>query len=300
MKTVANAEDFLRLSQRELHSNLNTLKLEYVTAIRRLAEKAKDKRFNVLRDAIKHLDTRLQPTLREEIVSTCIFGTGGVKNLYSFSLDDLESQCVDFRKVAFQQIRNVIKTTAIRHTAQTAFRAMEVKLARRWLGPGSPETSDVEPELGDGAEVAVQRSIDELGFMLRAPITVLASVPFVFGLPIWPWVVHSRAYHLRMDVIYNRYKDEIVDPWIRSLKEEGEKSLIGTIEYSSKVAKDLVTSAFAREDKRYNRELDGKDKPVSQGTVQHLITTYGNMVAAQEALKELSLRVENLQPRAEQ
>jgi hypothetical protein len=124
----------------------------------------------------------------------------------------------------------VIKTTATRHTAQTAFRAIEERLARPWLGPGSPATSDVESELGDDAEVAVQRSIDELGFMLRAPITVLATVPFVFGLPIWPWMVHSRAYHLGMDVIYNRYKDEIVDPWIRSLKEEGEKSLIGTIE----------------------------------------------------------------------
>jgi hypothetical protein len=202
--------------------------------------------------------------------------------------------------VAFQQIRNVIKTTATRHTAQTAFRAIEEKLARPWLGPGSTITSDVESDsdLGDDAEVAVQRSIDELGFMLRAPITVLATVPFVFGLPIWPWMVHSRAYHLGMDVIHNRYRDEIVDPWIRSLKEEGEKSLIGTIEFSSKVAKDLVTSALEREDNRYKRELDGKNKPVDQGTVQHLIAIYGNLVAAEEALRELFVRVESLQERS--
>ena len=150
----------------------------------------------------------------------------------------------------------MIKTTATRHTAQTAFRAIEERLARPWLGPATPPTSDSESDVGDDVEVAVQRSIDELGFMLRAPITVLATVPFVFGLPIWPWIVHSRAYHLGMDVIYNRYKDEIVDPWIRSLKEEGEKSLIGTIEISSKVAKDLVTSALEREDNRYKREME--------------------------------------------
>jgi len=74
VKTVAHAEEFLRLSQRELHSALNTLKLEYVTAIRKLAETAKDKRFKALRDAIKLLDPRLQPRLREVIVGTWISG----------------------------------------------------------------------------------------------------------------------------------------------------------------------------------------------------------------------------------
>jgi len=196
----------------------------------------------------------------------------------------------------------VIKTTATRYKAQTAFRAIEEKLARPWLGPSRPITSNGESEsdLGDDAEAAVQRSIDELGFMLRAPITMLATVPFVFGLPIWPWMVHSRAYHLGMDVIHDRYRDEIVDPWVRSLKEEGEKSLIGTIEFSSKVAKDLVTSALEREDNRYKRELEGKSKPVDQETVKHLIAMYGNLVAAEEALRELSARVERLQEKSGQ
>jgi len=193
----------------------------------------------------------------------------------------------------------VIKTTATRHTTETAFRVIEGKLARLWLGPGSPITSDGESEsdLGDDAEATI---IDERGFVLRAPITMLASVPSVFGLPIWPRKVNSRAYHLDMDVIHNRYKDDIVDPWIRGLKEEGEKSLIGTIEFSSKVAKDLVTSALEREDNRYKRELDGKNKPVDQGTVQHLIAIYGNLVAAEEALRELFARVEGLQRKSEQ
>ena len=68
MKTVAHAEEFLRLSQRELRSALHTVELEYVTTIRKLAEIAKDKRFMALRDAIKLLDPRLQPKLREAIV----------------------------------------------------------------------------------------------------------------------------------------------------------------------------------------------------------------------------------------
>ena len=72
MKTVARAEEFLRLSQRELHADLNTLKLQYVTTIRKLAEAAKDKRFKALQDAIKHPGPKLQPELLEEIVSTWI------------------------------------------------------------------------------------------------------------------------------------------------------------------------------------------------------------------------------------
>ena len=129
--------------------------------------------------------------------------------------------------------------------------------------------------------------------MLRAPITVLATV---ISLPmIGRKMSRSRVYHLGMDAIYDRYKDEIVDPWIKSQEEQGKKSLVGTIELSSKVAKELVTSALKREDNRYERELEGKSKPMDVGTVQHLIAMYGNLVAAEEALKELFVRVKDLQ-----
>jgi hypothetical protein len=210
--------------------------------------------------------------------------------------DDLESQSINICKVAFQQIRSMIRTTDTRHTAKTAFRAIEERLAKPWLGTVTPQTNDEKSEQsGSDVEVVVQRSINDLGFMLRAPIAVLATVPFVFGLPIWPWVVRSRAYHLEMDVIYNRYQDEIISPWIRSLKEEGEKSLIGTIELSSTVARDLVTSAITRVNRRHNRELDRMGMPImDQGAVQHLITIYGNLVAAEGALAELFIHIKEV------
>ena len=187
----------------------------------------------------------------------------------------------------------MIRTTDTRHTAQTAFRAIEERLARPWLGNVRPATKGGSSETvdNDDVEEAVQRSINDLGFMLRAPIAVLATVPFVFGLPIWPWMVHSRAYHLEMDVIYDLYEDLIIKPWIGSLEEEGDKSLIGTIELSSQVAEELVTSALEREDKRYDRELDGKNKSMDQEALQHLITVYGNLVAAEAALMELVVHI---------
>ena len=280
---------------------MNGLKSEYVITVRTLAERAKERRFNTLRDAIKNLDSRRQSELREDIISAYLCSTEGTpKRVLIIPSDDLETQSISIRKVVFQQIRSMIRTTDTRHTAQTAFRAIEKRLARTWLGSVGPATNGGTSEGVDNGNVeeAVQRNINDLGFMLRAPIAVLATVPFVFGLPIWPWMVHSRAYHLDMDVIHNRYKDEIIDPWIRSLKEEGEKSLIGTIKLSSQVAKELVTSALAREDQRYNRELDGKDKPTDHEAVEHLITVYGNLVAAEAALAALAALVVPIKEKA--
>ena len=260
VRSVGNAEEFLRLSQRELHSALNDLKLEYITNIRTLAEKAKERRFNTLPDAIRHLDSRLLPETQEE-------PPGNPKRVLSIPSDDIEPQSISSRKVAFQPTRGMIKTTGTRHTVQTAFRAIDKRLARPWFGSAPPATKGGKSEAVD-VEEGVQREV-----------------------PRWPWTVHYRAYNLEMDIIYNRYKNEIINPWMRSLKEEGEKSLIGTIELSSQVAKDLVKFALTREEKRYNRELDGKGKPMDQGAVQHLITGYGNLVASEAALMALVVHI---------
>jgi hypothetical protein len=113
----------------------------------------------------------------------------------------------------------------------------------------------------------------------------------------WTWTGFRRQYSIDIDTLHDRFKGEIIDPWIKKLKEEGEKSLIGTIETSYLTAKNLMTSALEREDRRFERELEGKRRPVDQGAVQHLIAIYGNLVAAEEALRELFIRIEALQTR---
>ena len=79
MKKVADLDQFLRSSQRELHSGLSTFKTEYVTAIRKLAEVAQEKRFNALGDAIRHLDAPQRP---QESLGTWTFGPYEVKEVY--------------------------------------------------------------------------------------------------------------------------------------------------------------------------------------------------------------------------
>ena len=80
------------------------------------------------------------------------------------------------------------------------------------------------------------------------------------------------------------------------MKEEREQHLIGTIEKSYTVARRFLK----REDNRYKRELEQKELPIDQGTVQQYIAIYGNLVAAEEALNALSIRVKDLQTRGGQ
>ena len=98
-----------------------------------------------------------------------------------------------------------------------------------------------------------------------------------------------------MDTLHGRFRGEVIDPWIEKLKEEGEKGLLGTSETSVKAAKNLMVSALLWRRDQYKRVLEGKEKPVDEGKVQSLMATYGNLLAAEEALRELFVRVEALQ-----
>jgi hypothetical protein len=90
VKSVAHAEEFLRLSQRELQASLNREKQDFVTAIRRMAEEARGKRFQELKDEFTRLDPLVQAELREEII------------------EDLNNQSVDVRQVVFNHIKNEV------------------------------------------------------------------------------------------------------------------------------------------------------------------------------------------------
>src|SRR5215471_21074557 len=64
----AAAESFLQTSQQKLTVSLATVKRQFDSTIRRLAERARTERFESLRMAIKSLDEALQPHLQDEIL----------------------------------------------------------------------------------------------------------------------------------------------------------------------------------------------------------------------------------------
>jgi len=116
----------------------------------------------------------------------------------------------------------------------------------------------------------------------------------------------SRQYSIDIDILHDRFNDEIIDPWIKQMKEAGEKALLGTTETRFKAAKNLMTSALVERENRYKQELEklhdlvGKEKVERVERVERLVAIYGNLLAAEEASRELLIRAEALQIRSGQ
>ena len=110
----------------------------------------------------------------------------------------------------------------------------------------------------------------------------------------------NRQFSIKIDTLHDRFKNEIIDPWIGKLKEEGEKTLLGITETRFKAAKDLMTSALAVKEEQCKQGLDEKDNVVGEERVEHLTAIYCNLLAAEEALEELFARVGALQARSVQ
>jgi hypothetical protein len=107
----------------------------------------------------------------------------------------------------------------------------------------------------------------------------------------------NRQYSIEMATLYDRFKGEMIDPWISKLKQEGEKTLFRTTEASSLAAKELITSALLENEDRCKRELDEKEKLVGEERVEQLTAIYSNLLAAEEALEALFTRIVVLQTR---
>ena len=222
---------------------------------------------------------------------------------------ELESRSFDIRELAYQEIKKVIKKYSTRYTPKSAFRTIEAQFARRWLSPPTSDDDlvvmrDSKDQVDPGysqqvtdedkkVEAAARRTLDSLGFMLRAPITVMTTITWTIGAPVWVFMSESRSYHLSMEVITQQYKDQIVQPWLEGLNKEGGKSLLGIIKLSSDAARDSLKNALDREDKRYQKELEDKrqQKPVDQEVVENLVAAYVNLLAVEEALHALSERI---------
>ena len=225
---------------------------------------------------------------------------------------ELESQLVDTRELAYSQIRGKIKTSFTRYTAEAAFQTIEAKIARWWFNPASKSEQSSEGERpsftdrdsnhvvdspptlrddDDEVEEAAGSSIEQLGFMLRAPLTAVTSIVWTVNAPTWVFIPQSHTYHLPMKEIQQQYKDMIVQPWLESLNKEGEKTLLGTISLTSSAAKGILDRILEREAIRYTRESETEQKPLDDMVVDNLVTASVNLLAAEEALQELNRRM---------
>ena len=90
-----------------------------------------------------------------------------------------------------------------------------------------------------------------------------------------------------IDTLHDRFKGEIVDPWIKKLREEGGNALLGTTKARFMAAKNLVTSPLFERRLRYKRELDEKENLIGEERVEHPTGVYSNLLVAEGALEEL-------------
>jgi len=92
-------------------------------------------------------------------------------------------------------------------------------------------------------------------------------------------------------VLQQQYNNKIVQPWLESLSKEGEGSLLGAIKLCSDGVRSTLDSALEKEQLRFDRELKAKEQPPEDATVDNLVTSFVNLVAAEEALLGLKRAV---------
>ena len=110
--TVQEAKAFLRDIQVVRGDSLTKLKRQYVGSVRTLANKARASLFSELKNSIEEtVRDGLQPELTEEII------------------EELDDRSVSVETLVLANIRKeVVRTVSTRHTARTAFHAIEESL----------------------------------------------------------------------------------------------------------------------------------------------------------------------------
>jgi hypothetical protein len=169
---------------------LSKLKKQYVGTVRTLANKTRASLFNSLKKTIQEtIRDDIQPELKEEII------------------DELDERSDSVEKLVISNIRRqVVRTVATRHDARSAYHAIEEKLAQPFFASrdkglytlpttGSDSSQNLnEEEIDMLVEEERSKRMKELGFMLRAPIAVVAAIPWVLGAGIWPFMAKVNVF----------------------------------------------------------------------------------------------------------
>ena len=137
------------------------------------------------------LRTTIQSTIRDDIVL----------ELKDEIVDELTERGVNIEALIIARIRrNVIQKIATRHTASTAFHAIEDAIAKPLLNARDEKEKDrsreadwSDDEMGALEEDERSETYKQLGFMVRAPIAVAAAIPWVLGAGIWPFMARVRS-----------------------------------------------------------------------------------------------------------
>ncbi|KDR69841.1 hypothetical protein GALMADRAFT_912118 [Galerina marginata CBS 339.88] len=141
-------------------------------------------------------------------------------------------------------------------------------------------------------DIGPETTIKDLGLLVRAPVAAIATIPFILSAGVWVFMTKTMKYHFKVSVMAKHYQDKIVTPFLQDLEKEGSKSLKSALTQSSAVAKTTVEYALQREDARYKRESEEKDKMPTNTQVAELVASHLNFVAAESTFLFLRRELE--------
>jgi hypothetical protein len=177
----------------------------------------------------------------------------------------------------------------IRYSATEVYKYFEGAVAKPILSLQDDIIDDLTSEV----------TVRDLGLLVRAPLAIIATVPFVLSAGVWlfmtkvffsplnpnvkhyPSLLQTKNYHCDKTALAKHYQDEIVTKFLNDLATEGSKNLKSALAQSSTAAKATVEFALQREDARYERESKEKDKTPSHEEVAELVASHLNFVAAE-------------------
>jgi hypothetical protein len=159
-------------------ASLAQLKLHFVTSVRKIVNDYRQKQLKALRTLIQStIPEMVQTRLKEEII------------------DNLDKISAHINTILFTSLqRRVVKTVEQRYTAKSAYRSLQNAIATSVARPRrKSRDSATLLDSSDDDEPEKTVATEELGFMLRAPIAAVATIPLVFGVVIWPFLVEVGA-----------------------------------------------------------------------------------------------------------
>ncbi|KIJ60882.1 hypothetical protein HYDPIDRAFT_31927 [Hydnomerulius pinastri MD-312] len=280
---------FLRSVQRGMEAGLAEVKRSFVAFVRELAARAQSDRFSTLKAVMEQMSENGQSSdLMEDVIRQL--------SVYGHDAKALVSRIQP----------HVVRTIASRHGPTSAFNAIQNAIAKPFLQTKSPmpphdlhvqvteETSRQSHSSWSSSlltsEDERQVTVDDLGFMLRAPIAVLAAVPLVLGSAIWPFIIRGKQFVIDKAQLTVVIKERIISPYLEGLKTEASVTLEAMIRKSSQAARVAVVDALVAEENRFVRaryQKESWEESQKEEVTNSCLSVLLNLLAAEAALQQL-------------
>ncbi|KLO16286.1 hypothetical protein SCHPADRAFT_823483 [Schizopora paradoxa] len=275
--TKFEVEKFFYMAQDKMAQDAkNDLSREFVGFVRELADRSRLQLFELLVQKLESVTKEKQapPELVDDILEQLNYQKQDVEVLFSATVKT-----------------KAVRTDVERHNVATAYTAIKDAMSKPFMH--SSESVDLDDNASNITETTSSQTdstvASELGFMIRAPIAVLATIPLLLGSLVWPWLVHRKKFVIDKDVLAKHFQEQIQKPFFAELKKEAQKTVDTVIGKSSELAQRIVNDSLKEEQARFEHENDMKNTSDEEraGLSTDIVSTFWNLSAAEKGLDVL-------------